>query len=239
MNDDYQVSDEHLNAFIDNELDTEEWTHMVEMIRTDESLAGRVCELRQLKDMVQMSYRAPDSTGHEPFRARRRRWDYLTALAASIALVVSSVVAWDYFRGGNRLDGGFAQVAQLDPARQDANKILVHIATADGEKLKAALDDTEELLSAYQARSQKVQVEIVANAEGVELLRSDTSPYVERIAELITRYDNLAFLACSRSLEKLRMKGIDVHLLPDVGVVPGALEEIVTRLQEGWVYIKI
>jgi intracellular sulfur oxidation DsrE/DsrF family protein len=80
---------------------------------------------------------------------------------------------------------------------------------------------------------------VVANADGVRLLQAGTSPHAARIAALLARYDNIAFLACSRSLEKLRLKGIDVHLLPDVGVVPGALEEIVARLQEGWVYVRI
>ena len=53
------------------------------------------------------------------------------------------------------------------------------------------------------------------------------------------KYDNISFLACSRTIEKLRLKGIDVHLVPEATVIPAALEEIVDRLQQGWAYIRV
>ena len=83
-----------------------------------------------------------------------------------------------------------------------------------------------------------MQLEVVANAEGLKLLRADTSPYPERIRRMALQFNNISFLACNRAIEKLRMNGIDVHLLPEARVIPGALEEIVDRLQQGWVYIR-
>lgn len=238
MSNEERVSDERLNAFVDNELDTDEWTRIVEQIRQDPDLARRVCELRQLKDMVCMSYQLneraePLVRSHPTGRGR-----LLAGAATSLMLLLAGLAA-GYQLGHGRTSAGFEQLVRVDPAQEDASKILVHIASDDPGRLKAALDETEDLLRDYQARARKVQIEVVANADGVQLLRSDTSPYARRIAALLAKYDNLAFLACSRSLEKLRLRGIDVHLLPEVDVVPGALEEIVARLQEGWVYIKI
>ena len=101
------------------------------------------------------------------------------------------------------------------------------------------MNDAEELLASYQDSPGKVQLEVVANAEGLALLREDASPYAERIHRMAMLYDNLSFLACSRTIEKLKLKGIDVHLVPDAEIIPAALEKIVDRLHEGWVYIRV
>lgn len=240
MNEQHRISDELLNAFIDDELDTADWTEIVKQLRVDNELAGRVCELRQHKDMVQKAYRLPKRSSARVSQSRYWWRNTFNAVAISVLLLAGVAVGWVLGNGNSFHFGShFSQLAQVDPALQDNGKILIHIATADPKRLKTALDETEELLSGYQAKGKKVQIEIVANSEGVELLQSNSSPYVDRIIELMARYDNLTILACSRSLEKMRLKGLEVHLIPDVGIVPGALEEIVTRLQEGWVYIKV
>jgi intracellular sulfur oxidation DsrE/DsrF family protein len=53
------------------------------------------------------------------------------------------------------------------------------------------------------------------------------------------QFNNISFLACSRTIEKLHMRGIDIHLIPEARVIPGALEAIVDRMQQGWVYIRV
>ncbi|HUT40951.1 MAG TPA: hypothetical protein VM011_06365, partial [Gammaproteobacteria bacterium] len=105
--------------------------------------------------------------------------------------------------------------------------------------MEQALDDAEQLLASYKEHPELVQLEVVANAEGLKLLRADTSPYPERIRRMALQFNNISFLACNRAIEKLRMNGIEVNLLPEARVIPGALEEIVDRLQQGWVYIRV
>jgi len=53
------------------------------------------------------------------------------------------------------------------------------------------------------------------------------------------KYSNLSFLACQKTLQRLKLEhGIDAPLLPEVLVVPSALDEIVNRLEKGWSYIQ-
>jgi len=113
------------------------------------------------------------------------------------------------------------------------------VSSSDPVRFGAALDGVERLLRTSRAEGRVVQVEIVANTEGLNLLRADRSPYAARLRHLAHRYDNVRILACSRTIEKFRLMGVDVRLLPEAEVIPGALEQIVTRLQEGWVYIKV
>mgnify|MGYP000052599505 CR=1 FL=1 len=63
-------------------------------------------------------------------------------------------------------------------------------------------------------------------------------PSLEKLEQLLAAYPNLAYVACNQTLDRLREKGGTVSLLPGVHVAPTALDEIVKRLQEGWVYIR-
>ena len=79
-------SDEHLNAYLDNQLDAEERSLLLEELRRDQELAARVCKLQKVQDMVQLAYHnvaREQSTG-----SGRRRWSLYFAQAASALLVL-------------------------------------------------------------------------------------------------------------------------------------------------------
>ena len=47
------------------------------------------------------------------------------------------------------------------------------------------------------------------------------------------------FYACSKAIERLEEKGVDVRLVPEA--IPGftALDRVVERMQDDWQYIKL
>ena len=74
------------------------------------------------------------------------------------------------------------------------------------------------------------------------MLRAGYSPYAQRVRELQERFFNITFLACKDAIDHIRElegPGSEVKLLPDVDVTPSALEHILERLSEGWVYINV
>jgi intracellular sulfur oxidation DsrE/DsrF family protein len=127
----------------------------------------------------------------------------------------------------------------IQPAVNEYKHIVLHVSTSNQARLEQALDDAEVLLASYEDEPEQVRLEVVANSEGLSLLRLETSLHVDRIRAMVQKHRNVSFLACSRTIEKLRLKGIDVHLIPEAMVIPGALEQIVDRLQQGWVYIRV
>jgi len=235
------ISDEQLQAFVDDEIDTHDRALIMEAVRDDDALACRVCELLQLKDSVRLAYREPPQPSHT-----KNRWEAahktrisLNAVAAVMIFTVGSLLGWLMHTQSATTPVHSSSMAQIVPANEEFKRVVLHISTANTERLEQALDDAEELLSGYKDNPDMIQLEVIANTEGLTLLRSDTSPYVDRIREMALEYDNLDFLACSRTIEKLRLKGIDVHLVPEATVIHGALEQIVDRLQAGWVYIRV
>jgi intracellular sulfur oxidation DsrE/DsrF family protein len=236
-------SDEQLQAFVDDEIDINDRAEIIEAINKDDALACRVCELMQLKDSVRLAYREPPQPVHtrDRWNASHKAVFSVKAVAAIMLLAVGTLIGVLLQPQINPSTSSIvpAGLAQIAPAGDEYRRVVFHISTADPLRLEQALDDAEELLASYQNSPEKVQLEVVANAEGLALLREDASPYAERIHRLAMLYDNLSFLACSRTIEKLKLKGIDVHLLPDAEIIPAALEKIVDRLHEGWVYIRV
>lgn len=240
---DTKFSDEQLQAFVDDEIDVSDRTEIMEAVARDDELACRVCELLQLKDSVKLAYREPPQPEHMNNRwetARKARGP-LKAVAAILIFAMGTVTGVVLQTQTSETSAVAANsIAQVAPAATaELKRVILHISTADPERLAQALDDAEELLSDYKDEPQKVQLEVVANSAGLSLLRADASPYPERIRRMAQAYSNISFLACSRAIEKLRMKGLDVHLLPEARVIQGALEQIVDRLQDGWVYIRV
>jgi len=50
---------------------------------------------------------------------------------------------------------------------------------------------------------------------------------------------NVSFIACSNALERLRSRGIEPKIIAHTRTGGTAIDQIVKRLQQGWVYIKV
>jgi len=56
---------------------------------------------------------------------------------------------------------------------------------------------------------------------------------------MMDKYDNLTFVACANTIERLRARGVDVHLIDRTHARSTAIDHVISRLREGWTYIKI
>lgn len=234
-------SDDRINALIDDEIDTRERAEFMQAVHEDSDLARRVCAAMQVKEAVRLAYRQPEKlrANGMPDKPQGRFRVPLQAVAAILifALGTATGVVMKSQRANETVPAGNAHASSGTHA-QELKRVVIHIGTDNQERVAQALTEAEELLYRFRDQPEQVQVEIVANTTGLSLLRVDTSPFPERIRRLAQRYDNISFLACSRTIEKLQVRGIDVHLLPEARVIPGALEEIVDRMQSGWAYIR-
>jgi len=226
MSHEREISREMQNAFVDGQLDAADWTALVERIGNDEALRRQVCELRTLKDMVKGAYADARPSRAAP-AADRRGWARVAGLALVFALA-----GWLTHDATNR---GHA-AAELRGV--SAAGIVVHVASSSGEVVNTALQEVEDYLRDARAAGRKVKVEIVANQSGIDILRADKSAYSQRLERLRATYPNLTYIACHQTADRLSEQGVKVKLLPGVQFAPTALDEIVKRMQQGWVYIR-
>jgi intracellular sulfur oxidation DsrE/DsrF family protein len=250
------ISEDRLNAFVDDELDAAEKSEIFEAMKQDPQLSQETCELRQLSELVRHAYDHPPEI--DSYRAHRpRRISYWGAAAAASLLLAlgatlgwighqpppaqaakpdMNVMYWDEHRAFQNTD--LAKITAQDGTK----RIIVHLNTSSVGKFETALSTAERLLETYADDEQGAEIEVVANASAIRMLRAGHTPYAQRVRELQQRYFNLTFLACKDAMDHIReLEGDDaeVELLPEVDVTPSALEHILNRLSDGWVYINV
>jgi intracellular sulfur oxidation DsrE/DsrF family protein len=212
------ISNELLNAYLDNELDSEERAEILAALENDAAMARRLCELRNTKELTQLAYgMTPSSQSKDTYWKYGKQYASL-AVAATLFLTVGALVGWFAHDGmyvNSIVPAGQQQIASNSsqtslPLEAEAKKVILHIDTGDAGRLKAALDSAEDLLVTSQANGNPLELEIIANADGLDLLRVDTAIYSDRISKLSEKYDNLSILACSRAIKRLQDIGVKV-----------------------------
>ncbi|GBE07981.1 MAG TPA: hypothetical protein ENG90_11765 [Gammaproteobacteria bacterium] len=240
------ISNEHLNAYLDNELDSDERGEVMAALETDTALAKRLCELRNVKELTQFAYSIPPTSRQEKSRWKFGKQYSAMAVAATLLLTVGTAVGW---LAHDRMDVSLVQgsehkllsdrgIASL-PLEAEEKRVILHVDSAEPARLTAALDSAEDLLLAAATGGYPFELEIITNGGGLNLIRVDKTVYADRITKLSKKYDNFSILACSRAIKRLEDKGIKVKLIPEAEIAPSALEQIITRLKQGWIYIKV
>ena len=97
----------------------------------------------------------------------------------------------------------------------------------------------ERLLDEVEQQGQAMQLEVIANSRGINLLRAGVSPHAARMVRMKQRYANLYWVACGQSIARFVNDGEKVALLPITRTAPTAIGEIVTWLQQGWIYVRV
>jgi intracellular sulfur oxidation DsrE/DsrF family protein len=243
MSEKRSVSDEMLGAFVDGQLDGPEWARVAQAIEGDDLLREEACRLRALKEMIRHSYAVPAAARAPRGPSKGPGW-----LAAAAASVTFAVAGWFGHAGLSRppvLDAASAYALSGDwhSLRSDwgslkEGKVLVHVSSAGREALTAAVDEIEDLLRDAKAAKRQLQVEIVANGPGLDLLSADDAALAGRLVALRRQYPQLGFVACNQTIERRRAAGKPVELVAGTVVAPSALHEVVERLRAGWIYVR-
>ncbi len=252
-----KISDERLNAFIDDELDASEKSEVFEALSRDSALSQQACELRQLSELVRHAYSNPPHSGRFQKKEPRRVTPFGQAAAAALLVGLGTTLGWvshsqpvDAPTSAEMQamvwgedDRAFHSTDLATATSQNGLKrVILHLNTSSPAKFEKALTTAEHLLQQYANDSHGAEIEVVANASAIKLLRSGYSPYASRVRALQEKYFNLTFLACKDAMDHVReleeLKG-DVRLLPGVEVTPSALEHILERMNEGWVYLNV
>ncbi len=236
MNESKHCSDRMLHAYVDGELTTGEKQSMLSRFESDPQCRQRVCDLQRTKEWVQFSFedvRAP--TRELPAAHDVSRFMGVIRVAASILVLVCAFGAGWY---GHSLKGDHSHQASLQTDPAPASKhVILHIGESDETLFTTVLKKAERILDQYSA--QGIQVEVVANAGGLDLMRAAASRHVEDIKQMIAHYPNVRFIACSKGLKRLRDRGEDARVIAGVESDGPAADHLVQRLTEGWTLIQL
>jgi hypothetical protein len=211
---------ERLHAFVDGQLNTADKARLLEDMERDAALRQQVCELQRLKEYVSIAFEEPPAA---PVTWSHRRWlPWGQGVAALLLLAVGF------------LAGHWSQPS-APQAVAGSMHVILHVNAADNDKFLLALADAE----ALAATGGEARVEVVANAGGLDLMRSDRSPLIGKVRALMDKYPNIQFVACNIALGKQRQLGQEPVLIQGIQVTPSAAEHILRRMEEGWAYTRV
>lgn len=234
------ISPEYLNAFVDDELAAGERERALTRLAEDDDFKRAVCEGRTLKEMVRGAYA---EVRPAPARAPSMGGALRQALAAGLLLALGAGGGWLARDIGAGSDATVERLAGLPEGyravslatRVDPDKIVLHLDSGDSARLAASLEIAERLL---RQRGADARVEVVVNSYGLDLLRLET-PHRQVIERLAEEHANLSFVACGQTIARLKREGVEARLIPQAGVASSAINEITTRMGQGWVYVKV
>lgn len=235
-----KFSDEMISAYADGELQGSEKTEFETELHNDPELQQTLDDLHALKAQLRHTYesiKAPDQVQRKSANFRVAAYSAFLFLAFSSGWISSDLMHSPAIAikdmQAEVLNKGMRAVTETP------GKYILHIGMYDESKFKLTLDEAEALLSSYEKNNQTIQLEIIANAGGLNLFRDDASPYAQRVKQLSEKYPNIKFIACTNAIERLRERGIDPNLIQTIQQGPTALDQVVRRMNEGWTYIKI
>ncbi len=236
-----------VNAYVDGELSADQQAELLEAMRQDPELARRACELNQMKAQVRLAYAEPPRPDTRAGNVVKASW---RAIAASVLLLaVGMLGGWLLHANTTVPTADPARFVVLDPdgrgqapavASDGETRIVFHLTNPDQTVAGELLDEVEDLLAAYEADHRPLRVEVVSHSDGLDLLRMRLSQHKARIGELAGRFNNLTFVACQNSIDRIKIEhGVEVKLVPDAEVIDSGVDHVVKRQREGWSYIRV
>ena len=239
------ITEDKLNLFIDEQLDTDEMNEIQEALLDNKDLREQVCQLKAVRELVGYAYSEVPPSRSEIHQQKKSGSLFAKAIAASITLVVGVLLGWStYEYSPNAIqaisaENTFQYVANHVKVEHGKRKIILHIDSSDLQVVNAALNEADQLLATYRKANIPMELDVITNKAGINILRPGMSPYITRIKQLIDDNDEVAIYACNRSIAKaLKKEGVEIVLMPGVTKDKSARELIPQRLEKGWVYIK-
>ncbi len=245
------LSDETLNALVDNEFPATERAEILAHLQTDEESKQRVCDISHLKDRVKTAYSDIPQPAIGVESNTTKQSIYRMVISVLFALVV---IGLGYVGINNTLNSetqipAAQRIVMLDPDgrgqklsqnNSEELRVIFHVSNSTNLNANELLEDIESLLKQSIQNNQQIRVEVVAHASGLDLLRDRLSTEKLRIVAMSKQYPELTFVACLNTVERIeREKGIDVKLISAAVATLSGVAHVVMRQQQGWIYIQV
>ncbi len=124
-------------------------------------------------------------------------------------------------------------------AQEKVHYLAVHVDQNDPKVMNIALNNVANVTRYYEAKGEKVVIELVAYGPGLNMFVEGKSPVADRISTMSLQYDNLQFSACGNTLKKFEAKaGHKVPIMSEATVVPSGVVRLMELQEKGYAYVR-
>ncbi|WP_198174171.1 DsrE family protein [Mesorhizobium xinjiangense] len=124
-------------------------------------------------------------------------------------------------------------------AQESVHKLAIHVDQNDPAVMNLALNNAQNVKNHYEARGEKVEIEIVAYGPGLNMFVAAKSPVKERIAAMSLESPEITFSACENTLQGMIKKaGEEVPLVSEAAMVPSGVVRLMELQADGYAYVR-
>lgn len=132
-----------------------------------------------------------------------------------------------------------ASLALPSAAAAAEHKLVLQISDNDVDKMNTVMNVAVNVSQLYSKNGDEIDVQVVAFNAGLHMLRPDTSPVAERIANFAASMPNVHFQACDNTRQAMAKKsGKDVPIFEFAEVVPAGVVSIIELSEQGYTIVR-
>lgn len=237
-------SDEMISAYADGELQGSEKIEFENALQVDAQLRQALDDVFILKLQLKDAYKGVDPV--ERLQPAVTNYRFVAYMAFLVVAFGGGWISSDLMHAPGYATGQASTIGQMGmlvngvAVTEKTGRYILHIGQSDNARFRKTLDEAEALMAQYKNNPQGIELEIIANAGGLDLFREGATPYAERVKKISIMYPDIKFIACANAIERLRERGIEPDLINAVHHGSAtAIDQVVKRVNEGWTYIKI
>ncbi len=127
-------------------------------------------------------------------------------------------------------------------AADKVHKLALQISDGTPEKMTAVLNVAGNVSRLYSERGEEVEIRIVAFNAGLNMLRTDKSPVLDRLKSVSESMPNIIFEACGNTRDNMAKaegkKPEEIPLYAEAKVVTAGVVSLIELSEKGWTIVR-
>ena len=133
----------------------------------------------------------------------------------------------------------FVPLAFAPAGAMEKHRLALQISDNDPVKMNAVLNVAANVSTYYADKGDEVEIQIVAFNAGLNMLRQDKSPVLDRLKSFKQGMPNVAFMACENTLDAMtRTEGKEAPLVENSTRVPAGVVTLIELGEKGWTIVR-
>jgi hypothetical protein len=133
----------------------------------------------------------------------------------------------------------FVPLAFAPASAMERHRLALQISDNDAVKMNAVLNVAANVSKYYSDKGDEVEIQIVAFNAGLNMLRQDKSPVLERLKSFKHGMQNVSFMACENTLETMtKTEGKEPPLVENATRVPAGVVTLIELGEKGWTIVR-
>lgn len=130
-------------------------------------------------------------------------------------------------------------MAGASMAADKVHRLALQISDNDKDKMTAVLNVAANVSQHYAKLGEDVEIRIVAFNAGLHMLRTDTSPVKDRVANFTKSLPNVTFNACGNTIDNMtKNEGKAPPIVETATVVPAGVVTLIELGEAGWTIVR-